>query len=135
MTKYPHFSFYNSIAQLSINLVLNILLVPRYGIMGAAFTTFFSIAVVNLARLVEIRALLDLHPFSRLYLKPIAAGIVSSAAALSVRSFLGISSPVLLFMVFGGIFLAVVKALRLDPEEQYLIMLVKKYRLPSGNRQ
>ena len=45
-------------------IVLNIVLIPKYGINGAAFATFLSIFIYNTAKLVYVKQKLDLHPFT-----------------------------------------------------------------------
>jgi O-antigen/teichoic acid export membrane protein len=55
----------NSLAALTVNVGLGLLLVPRIGITGAAIGWAAGIAVDNLAALVEVWVLLRLHPFGR----------------------------------------------------------------------
>jgi O-antigen/teichoic acid export membrane protein len=55
----------NTLAALSVNLGLGLVLVPRIGITGAAVGWAAGIAVDNLAALVEVWLLLRLHPFGR----------------------------------------------------------------------
>jgi O-antigen/teichoic acid export membrane protein len=57
----------NSALALALNVGLNLLLIPRMGIEGAAIAWAASIAVYNLAALFEIRALLGLSPLSSVY--------------------------------------------------------------------
>lgn len=45
-----------------INIVGNAMLIPRYGIVGAAITTAATTMIWNLAMVVEVRRRLDLHP-------------------------------------------------------------------------
>jgi O-antigen/teichoic acid export membrane protein len=102
----------NKAAALSVNLALNFLLVPIYGIAGAAFSWTVAIAVDNLAALVEVRLSLGLSPLG------IGAGVSSAASlvtfglfGLLVRSatgptargllaYLGISSAVYLMLLW-----------------------------------
>jgi O-antigen/teichoic acid export membrane protein len=65
----------NSALALAFNVGLNLLLIPRMGIEGAAVAWAASIAVYNLAALFEIRALLGLSPLSSVYSIIIAATI------------------------------------------------------------
>jgi O-antigen/teichoic acid export membrane protein len=61
----------NNAAALAVNVGLNVLLIPRLGIDGAAIAWAASILVQNLAPLVQVWAALKLHPFGRGY--PVAA--------------------------------------------------------------
>jgi O-antigen/teichoic acid export membrane protein len=55
----------NTLAALTVNVGLGLVLVPRIGITGAAVGWAAGIAVDNLAALVEVWLLLRLHPFGR----------------------------------------------------------------------
>ena len=54
---------------LAINIGGNLLLIPLYGVQGAAVTTLLSIWTINGICLIVMRLCLDLHPFSKLYLQ------------------------------------------------------------------
>jgi len=54
----------NVAGALGINVLLNILLIPRFGMTGAAVAWGAAIAFNNLAPLLQVRSLLQLHPFS-----------------------------------------------------------------------
>ena len=54
---------------LAINIGGNLLLIPLYGVQGAAVTTLLSIWTVNGICLIVMRRCLDLNPFTRLYLQ------------------------------------------------------------------
>jgi O-antigen/teichoic acid export membrane protein len=89
-------------ASLSVNVVLNLVLVPRYGISGAAIAWAASICVDNLASAVEVRFLLGVRTFSSRYLPPLlaAVGCYGVLGAL-LRLRFGPSLPV--FVLFGVI--------------------------------
>jgi O-antigen/teichoic acid export membrane protein len=52
----------NTAAAVSVNVVLNLLLIPRLGITGAAIAWAASIVVNNLVPLIQVRGLVGLHP-------------------------------------------------------------------------
>jgi O-antigen/teichoic acid export membrane protein len=56
-----------------LNIVLNLVLIPRYGITGAATAMLLSQAVILLIRLVEVRHALGVRLYTPRYLKPILA--------------------------------------------------------------
>lgn len=64
----------NAAVMLLANIVLNLWLIPRYGILGAALATGFSFSLINAARIVEVYKLLRMHPFGTNYHKPFIAG-------------------------------------------------------------
>ena len=52
--------FINSLFAGILNIALNYIMIPKYGIIGAAMATGLSIFVVNVARTIEIYILEDL---------------------------------------------------------------------------
>lgn len=58
-------SFWNSAAALSLNVGLNLLLIPEFGLNGAALAWAVSRIVANVLPLVELRSYLGFHPFGR----------------------------------------------------------------------
>lgn len=65
----------NSLAALVVNVGLNLLLLPRIGILGAAVAWAASIIVDNVAAVIEVKCLLGLAPFGAGY------GVVIAVAA------------------------------------------------------
>lgn len=72
----------NTVLLVAVNLGLNLSLIPRYGIAGAALAAAVSVSLINLLRVVEARVCLGVHPFRRSLLKPIAAVLPAFAAGL-----------------------------------------------------
>jgi len=90
----------NTAAALVVNVSLNFVLIPRFGIAGAAAAWAASIAVQNLAPLAEVWRALGLHPFSRGYLfVAVAAALCFGGIGIFVRSAIGTS--ISSFAVFG----------------------------------
>ena len=90
----------NTLAALVVNIGLNVLLLPRMGITGAAIAWAASIAVDNLAALVEVWLFLGLSPFGRGYLRvSVQAVACYGLVGLVTTWWLGVTIPSLL--VFG----------------------------------
>jgi O-antigen/teichoic acid export membrane protein len=87
----------NTVAALTANVVLNLLLIPRLGIPGAAIAWSVSILINNLAPLAQVWALLRIHPFGAG--SPIVAlssvGLFGGGALLA-RAALGPTLPAML---------------------------------------
>jgi hypothetical protein len=74
-------------------------LIPRYGMNGAAFAWLVSIAVNNVAGLIEVRYLLGLTPFGAGFSLVAGASLVCfGGLGLAARVLFGVSLPV--FVVF-----------------------------------
>ena len=85
MTKYQRFNVYNTVAMAIVSVGLNIWLIPRMGIAGAAVATAVAIILVNIARLIEGRFLLGVMPYDRSTLKVLATAVVLVGGALLAR--------------------------------------------------
>lgn len=69
--------FYNTAANLTLNIILNLLLIPRIGILGAAIATAASTVFVNSLLLLETYRIEGTIPFNRQMVKAIPPGILS----------------------------------------------------------
>jgi O-antigen/teichoic acid export membrane protein len=58
-------SLANVSLSLLVNVVLNLILIPRYGIVGAAISWSAAIVVSNTASLTAVRVAMHMHPFGR----------------------------------------------------------------------
>jgi len=84
----------NSMVSLGLNLGLNLALIPRYGMTGAAVAWTVSIVANNLAAVVELRYLLKLSPFGRGFpLVSLASATCFGGLGLVTRLTLGASLP------------------------------------------
>ena len=93
----------NAGAALAVNIGLNLLLVPRIGILGAAIAWAASIVVDNVTAMVEIRWVMGLDPFGPGYW--LAAGTTLACfggPGLIARALLGETLPALGVSVAAG---------------------------------
>jgi O-antigen/teichoic acid export membrane protein len=73
-----------------VNVGLDLVLIPRYGITGAAIGWAVAIAVSNLMPLTQLAAVLRLHPFGRGTVTACALSVVSfGVIPLALRAVLG----------------------------------------------
>ena len=86
----------NTIGTALLNIVLNILLIPIYGVMGAAIATGVSIMVIQLVKLIEVKIFLGFTPYELNFLKPLFASMISGSIILLMKNY--ISSPSLKFV-------------------------------------
>lgn len=96
-------NMYNAMAQVIVNIGLDVWLIPRLGITGAAIGWAAAIAVGNLVPLVQLAVALRLHPFGRGML---IAMLLSTACfgvfPFAVREVFGTGSAPLAVGVVGG---------------------------------
>jgi O-antigen/teichoic acid export membrane protein len=69
----------NGLLAVCVNVAVNLVLIPRYGITGAAISWAAAIAITNLLPLIQVAMVVRVHPFGRAFV---------TAALLSTVSFL-----------------------------------------------
>jgi len=57
----------NNISLAIINIILNAILIPKIGILGAAISTGISIAIINIIKVFEVKFLLGIIPYNKEY--------------------------------------------------------------------
>ena len=88
MTGYTHIVFWNSIVVFILNIILNIILIPKYGIIGAAWATLISLLILGILRIIEVKKILGLSIYSYKILKPILAGCITYVFVILIRSYI-----------------------------------------------
>jgi polysaccharide biosynthesis protein PslJ len=94
----------NAGAALAANIGLNLVLVPRYGILGAAIAWAVSIIIDNVTAMIEIRWVMGLAPFGPGYW--LAAGITLACFGITgaaARMVLGQTMPALAVALAAGL--------------------------------
>ena len=83
-----------------INVILNVLLIPLFGVTGAAVATLITYFFSNMACSIKLFVRYSIHPFTKNYLKPIV--ICFSVAIIISRCFsrVGLFGLILLFVLF-----------------------------------
>ncbi len=139
MTGHQKLSFLNSLIAVVVNVILGVILTPRYGAMGTAIATGLAICVVNLMRLLQVRLLLKMQPYRKDTFKPILAGLVSAAitgallylvdaANLTYKLFrvVNLSADLALIPVFLGGYILLLALFKLGPEDQVVVDALRK---------
>lgn len=119
--------FFNSLVFLALNVILNYLLIPEYGIVGAAIATGSSIAFVNILRLAEVYILLRMHPFKMNFIKPCVAGLVSSLPLFFILkniSSVSMFGMIALSLLFTGVYALLMYVLKLEDDDEYVLKLI-----------
>lgn len=97
-----------------VNVGLNLILVPRYSILGAAIATTVAFLVMNSLYVIQLYQAIDVHPFRRATLGP-ALGSIAVWVGLTqlVESIWTITFPVFLLLTigFGVIYLGLILVL------------------------
>ena len=126
MTGHARLSLFNALGALGMQVVLNLLLIPSMGLNGAALATLLLFLMLSALRLVEIRRILNIHPFGRALWKPLAAGLLAALLLVALRSWL-ITLPSFGGLAAGAIislgsFTALLLLMKLEEEEREIIL-------------
>ena len=74
--------WFNTALRLVINVALVLLLIPRYGILGAAEASSLTVVILNFVSLVEVWWILKIQPYRWEILKPLVAGSAAAVVGL-----------------------------------------------------
>jgi O-antigen/teichoic acid export membrane protein len=129
----------NSVVYLGSSLVLNLLLIPRWGLDGAAWAGSLTIIIVNLLRSIQIYHLLERTlPFNRSFVKPFIAFAVTGILVYIGQLFILQDSPfwqmVVLLPVMLSIYVGVILLLGLSPEDRLVLEKLKSSKWMGGKR-
>ncbi len=124
MSGRPHINMMNNAAVAGLNVVACLVLIPRYGMEGAAVSFAFSLALVNAIKLAQVRILFGIYPFRADTLRTLAAAGVAAGAAAPAAYLVDWTSPFLEVAVTTAIIFLVyaqaVRILGLSPEDREL---------------
>ncbi len=125
MTGHQTLTFVNAVVYLTATLLLDILLIPRFGVTGAALAGSLTIMLVNFLRAGEIFVLLKMLPYNKSFLKLIAAGLLAAGLTYAADQFLITYSPLArvgagMTLLWGSYALLVV-LFKLSAEDQILL--------------
>ena len=112
------------------NVVLNIILIPIYGIVGAAIATGISFMTRNLVALSLAYKAYRMHPYTRKYLNIIFSGFVGSAIIYLLKSYSPLSwwaTMFILGIVFIAIYIGVMLLSRsLDQNDRVIVLAIER---------
>ena len=126
------FLMWASIAAAGINVILNIALIPQWGIVGAAIATATSLALYCIIRHVKVHRLLRVNPLTKKLLKPaiISTGLIFLISFL-VKNFFDVTPwmLLLLFVLFYALHFMVTLFSRSFDQEDIMILTTIENRV------
>ena len=132
MTGKEKWEMTNCLLIVVLNFLLNLLLIPKMGSIGAAIATALSIFAINAAKLIEVYLLYKIQPYSPKFLKGILAILGGSLACYFVRwvalgAGLGYVSIIMLAgFSFAAVTFAGMWILGLDEDDKMLFAIMRK---------
>lgn len=120
-----------------MNILMNLLLIPRMGVLGAAVATGISIATVNLLRLLQVRRTLRIQPYDRKLAKVLTAGTAAFGGGFAVHRLLAESHFLVSLLASASsviaIYVLVILIFRLDAEDRHVLAALGR-RIQSRSR-
>lgn len=137
MTGYTKLKLVNSVIWVVLLSVTNVLLIPPWGVVGAAVATLISTATINFLRVAEVWFLFRIHPYNRTFLKPVVAGVGAFLSARLLAQWFP-DDATLVHSILHMAFVLVVYAgltllLRLPPEDKTVLLRLGE-RVPVVRR-
>ncbi|MDQ3646468.1 MAG: flippase [Actinomycetota bacterium] len=136
MTGRPTVNFLNSLGGVILYAGLGFWLVPRHGIVGMAVVDAVVTALVNIAKVIEVKILVGVQPFGRSFLKPVIATIAGAAALLAWRLVPGNDRwlEALGVAVAAVVYVVVLRSMGLDAEERHVWDRIRRRVSRSGRK-
>ena len=131
MTGHQNRWFALSGCTLMLNIVLNVVLVPGWGITGAALATATALSALSLGGILQVRNRLHLWPYDRTYLKGLLATAFAILAVLALHGS-GNGSPFLSALLATLVFTASLVFAGLEGEDRQIVALVRERLGLSG---
>jgi len=128
MSGRPGLSLVDNVGVLVANVALNIWLIPHYGIVGSAYAWAISLALVNVVRVLQVRAVLGMFPFGIGEAKAVVASLVAGAVGLVVRQWrndVSIETLLIAGLALGVTYLAVVAVLGFTEDDRLVLDAVR----------
>ncbi len=124
---YSRLVMWNSVIVALLQIGLNVVLIPDYGILGAAIATGLGLMLVNILRLIQVRRLLGIQPVDPWSWKIIAAAGIALAMVSLLRGWL--EHVGLLTGAFAIVYLMALWIIGLHKEDQEVLLeLAVKWR-------
>lgn len=82
MTRYTKLNLFDLILTLILSLVLDFIMIPKYGAFGAAIANAITIGFLNIMRLIQVYYIYRIQPYTQDFIWPIIAGAIASVAAI-----------------------------------------------------
>jgi len=138
MSGFQKYNLINALVALFTNISLNIMLIPEFGIVGAAMGTTIALFLISLLRFFENYYLLGLNLLSTKLFKPILAGLSTGMIVYFVKPYMFESGyfdyhssilHLIIYLLLGALFILLVYTIliwifRLDDEDKDIVQVI-----------
>src|SRR5207247_3999363 len=95
--------FVNNVIATMVNVSLAWLLIPRFGIVGAAVAVLSGVSVGGVLVLVQVRMIYGIYPFGWATIKPFVAGAIAFTVELAIVRFVGLAAIRIPAVIVAGL--------------------------------
>jgi len=124
------FLMWASLTSATLNVILNTLLIPPFGIVGASIASVISLTAINIIRCWKLYSLHRIHSMDKNLLKPVAVSIISIISIyIFAKCFINVQLWMLplLFILFLGIYLlSMLLTKSFDAEDLTMLLTIEK---------
>lgn len=120
----PAVNLLNTLLTIAINVTLNLLLIPRWGMIGASLAILIAYLFMNAVRMIQVKLFYKLQPFTAYHLRAVVALLFSAAAVAALRAAFPFQGPWIdlgLALSFLAADFALLSALGLASDEKKVI--------------
>jgi O-antigen/teichoic acid export membrane protein len=129
MTGRQYLTLINTLGTCLLNIFLNFLLIPYYGILGAAIASGSSLIFFNIIKLTQVAYILKMHPYRLNFIKPISAGI--GAGLFTFWALKTINLTFSLFPLFVIIYVVLLFLFKFDQEDYIVLNKLREKLYPK----
>jgi O-antigen/teichoic acid export membrane protein len=133
MTGRAGWKLVNSIVRLALSLGLSALLIPTWGVLGAAAATLLTVSLINVMRMLQVFFMFRLLPYNASFAKPIAAALAALLITLALGAVLpglGALGVLLRIAVLFAVYVGAILLLGLAPEDRAVLARLRKRLRP-----
>jgi O-antigen/teichoic acid export membrane protein len=112
-----------TILHLVLTVALNLLLIPPFGLVGAAVANAVAMTAVNAGLTAQVWRVTGMHPYDRGWLKPVAAGLGAAAVAAVARVLLseGAAGELAAMLVLAATYLGLLVLLGFEEDDRAVL--------------
>jgi O-antigen/teichoic acid export membrane protein len=89
MSGHTHLKLINSISATAVTLAVSAILIPLWGLIGAAIAALITIVITNFLPLFEVFFLFRFLPYNLSFLKPLLAGLIMGGVGWGMHRMFG----------------------------------------------
>jgi O-antigen/teichoic acid export membrane protein len=127
MSGRPLVQMVNYIFGLAFNVAMNIFLIPRFGITGAAIAWGATIVLLTTVRMAQVWHFMRMLPFNTGFVKGLVAAVISGGFALAIRAVMGggFASLIVGTAATGVAYLAATILLGIDDDDRVVFEAIR----------